>query len=225
MMPSPKWKLIVDLGVSAHDEVDNSCQNAQLATELLNKLSGVIPRDQRSPLAEYLPGFSSIRLLLTTTAQSDRERALFNSVIECYRSYKSAGVSDHDAAWMTARDCMLPSKHMQISQLQPPQEVMYGAASSIQSRQVSFGQATAGYTSPRGPSAISAASLNLLGYENAGQEFGLSVENLYNFSPRNTLASLNNQVDEFASFASFGLDQSQISALLQSDSTHFPGLR
>ena len=234
-MPSPKWKLIVDLGVSAHDEVGNSSQNAQLATELLNKLTSVMPKDQRSPLAEYLPGFSSIRLLLTTPAHSDRERALFNSVIECYKTYKEAGVSDRDAIWMTARDCMLPSKHMQISQLQPPQEVKYGGLSSIAGDAVGSAQnsmdaiATSGFPAqfaePSDPQSRARA------YENQGREGASSVGNLYNFSPTlRAVAPFNHLMDPLASLAPFGLDTSQVGAnelakLLQSDPNMlFPGL-
>lgn len=232
-MPSPKWKLIVDLGVSAHDEDDNSDQYSRIATELLNNLSTVMPRDQRSPLAEYLPGFSSIRLLLTTTTHSDREKALLRSVIDCYKTYKAAGATEHDAIWMTARDCMIPSKHMQLSQLKPSQEVKYGGHLAPQAvANFNPGDGLNGQAVKANYLPVDVSQRSLLGFESLGNDFGISNGQMYDISPvLQSRDCVNDQVDALAGFAPLTYDgsqlgASQLSAFLQSDPRmRFPGIQ
>lgn len=88
-----------------------SDEEAQLHHELLILIQNCTPADKNSPLATYLPGFTSLRLLLVQQARSPREDDLLKSVLASYASYKKGGHrSDTDIASMTARDFMLLSK-------------------------------------------------------------------------------------------------------------------
>lgn len=79
--------------------------------ELLLLIQKCTPEDKTSPLALYLPGYTSLRLLLIQPSRSSREDELLKAVLASYASYKKGGHrSDSDIASMTARDFMLLSK-------------------------------------------------------------------------------------------------------------------
>lgn len=252
MLPSPKWKLIVDLGVSTHDEEDFQSEDKHFTTDLLNKLTRYMPQDQRSPLAEYLPGFSSIRLLLTSNNQSDRERALLNSVIACYKTYEAAGKSEKDATWMTARDFMALADRNQLPQSHPPQEVNYGMtlgqANGCSALDMNVhnlnglpAQVNAYMNNPVQPQIQPNNPLTFTVNE-TGQMIGMppgsgTAEQLLNqfvqkdhmihHSPTmQALPPSHNQMDPLANFNPFGLSAAQLSSLLQpgNHTMHFSGM-
>jgi hypothetical protein len=109
MMPSPQWKLVVDLG-GPQLLHNNTLENSRKQL-LLSLIEAHTPPDQRSPLAEFLPGFASIRLLLIEHNLNDRENELLKSAVACFQSYKASGRDDKDATWMTARDFMILSRN------------------------------------------------------------------------------------------------------------------
>jgi hypothetical protein len=111
LMPSPKWKLIVEIGgppKMAVVEQDGS-ENSQLANELLSLICSHMPQDKTDTWAPYLPGFTSLSLLLIKRSRSARENEMIKSALASFLSYRLAGQSDNNVAWMTARDYMLMS--------------------------------------------------------------------------------------------------------------------
>lgn len=117
-MPSPQWKLVVDIGSSP--ETGSDAKESSLCRELLSLIQTYTPADKQSPLAELLPGFTSLRLLLSDRAESDREHELMKAALGFYTAYKANGLSNQDAVWMTARDFMVFSKNHGASGKAPP---------------------------------------------------------------------------------------------------------
>jgi hypothetical protein len=249
MMPSPKWKLIVDIGVSTHDEEDVASQDTHFTTELLNKLTKYMPQDQRSPLAEFLPGFSSIRLLLTTNNQTYRERALLDSVIACYKTYEAAGKSEKESTWMTARDLMTLTDRNQIAEAQAPQEVNYddlGVMNTVGPININVhgtNQPTA-HGAMYGNSVLQPTSSHHV-YHDPGQVLDnhnqpgagmtdqllnqfVHKDSIYNHSSTvQSVPHANNQVDPFVNLAPFGFSAAQLSSLFHGQPgthTHFSGM-
>jgi hypothetical protein len=110
-MPSPKWKLVVEIGAppkTAGVEQDGS-ENCQLANELLSLMCTHMPKDKTDTLASYLPGFTCLHLLLMKRSRSVRENEMLKTAIASFLNYKVSGQSESNIAWMTARDCMLLS--------------------------------------------------------------------------------------------------------------------
>jgi hypothetical protein len=91
----------------------------------------------------YLPGFTTLRILLTKHARTAHESEMLSTMLESYFSYRSSGRSATETAWMCARDYMLLSQasvsirqqqqqlpprqapqqvHAQMMQQQPPQQ-------------------------------------------------------------------------------------------------------
>jgi hypothetical protein len=123
-MPTPKWKLVVDVGVppppangSVLDITDVSGQAENRADELLLLIRTYFPADKNSPLAQFLPGFTSLRLLLEMPEKTPREEELAQTLTESFASYCRSGRAPSDVAWMVARDYMVLSQ--QHNQTQP----------------------------------------------------------------------------------------------------------
>jgi hypothetical protein len=161
-MPTPKWKLVVDVGAKP-PKPDNAAIADRRAPDLLKLLAEHIPTHRNSPYSPYLPGFTSLRLLLLKQTKTPEEKDLLGTVLESYSSYLSSGRSNSETAWMIARDFMLlsrtsttrlqqnraqdsqipsihqqPVQHLQgrpIHQFQPEQHMQHGAKSSMQQRQ------------------------------------------------------------------------------------------
>jgi hypothetical protein len=111
LMPSPKWKLVVEIGAppkTAGVEQDGS-ENCQQSNELLSLMCTHMPKDKTDTLAPYLPGFTSLHLLLMKRSRSVRENDMLKTALASFVNYKISGQSDSNIAWMTARDCMLLS--------------------------------------------------------------------------------------------------------------------
>lgn len=107
-------------------------EDVQRQAELLNLVEAYIPKNKDSPLAFFLPGFTSLRLLLMKQTKSEKESELMQTVISSYTSYKQAGRSDPDVAAMTARDYMLLTRQGQ----QEPSILNNYAVATDTSRQV-----------------------------------------------------------------------------------------
>ena len=143
LMPSPKWKLVVDvspapptttitpdeiLGVesSSHTEIGGSsdakttaaASSAAAATgtlkdsdskescidEIVAILGEHMPSDPTSPLADHIPGFISLRLMLLRASRSEEEEELVDTILGSYSSYKLSGRGSADIAVMLAGD-------------------------------------------------------------------------------------------------------------------------
>jgi hypothetical protein len=94
----------------------------QLHHELLALIQKHTPSDKNAPLAAYLPGFTSLRLLLIQQIRSTRDDELLKSVLASYQSYKKGGRSETEIASMTARDFMLLSKQSSSALPRNPSE-------------------------------------------------------------------------------------------------------
>lgn len=121
LIPSPRWRLTVDIGsspaqVSSEDE--RLSKQGQATGELLALIKVYTPEYKTSPLAPYLPGFTAIRLLLRKTTKSDRDYQLLNGTLKAYSDYRAQGRSDFDTAWMVARDFMSAAKKQ--NEIRPP---------------------------------------------------------------------------------------------------------
>lgn len=81
-----------------------------LQSKLLELIQKFTPIDNNSPLAQYLPGFTSIRLLLMKDDRSPVDEELIRTVVHCYSSYKKVGRADEEIASMVAREFMMLSK-------------------------------------------------------------------------------------------------------------------
>jgi len=77
------------------------------AQDFLILIRNHMPTDKNSPHSNYLPGFTSISLLLQKACRTTREEEIFQSLQESYQLYKQGGCSASDIAWMIARDYMV----------------------------------------------------------------------------------------------------------------------
>lgn len=132
LMPSPKWKLVVDvspappttmLGTeqattavtsSAHsttgtgagyDTVGPSKDSKEARIdEIVAILGEHMPSDPASPLAEHIPSFMSLRLMLLRASRKEEEEEVVGTILGSYSSYKISGRATSDIAVMLARD-------------------------------------------------------------------------------------------------------------------------
>ncbi|KAL3794767.1 hypothetical protein HJC23_012777 [Cyclotella cryptica] len=153
LMPSPKWKLVVDVGETqaqgpsqqqqqngnaAQNGGSASCSNGNdnnaLTAEVISIFGEHMPSDPSNPGFAYLQGFMSLRLLLLRTTRTEQEQDIVNTILSSYSSYKAGGRTRPDMALMLARDFMfLNQQHQAQSQQQilpqqqhQPQQQMNG---------------------------------------------------------------------------------------------------
>ena len=142
LMPSPKWKLVVDVGSQAPPAVQPTQNNAQqqqqqqgmenqqqnngstdpavLTSEVISIFGEHMPSDQSNPAWQYLQGFMSLRLLLLRPSRSEQEQDIVNTILSSYSSYKAGGRSRPDIALMLARDFLFLQQISQSQQQQQP---------------------------------------------------------------------------------------------------------
>lgn len=91
--------------------------------EVIGILGEFMPSDPNSPLAAYVPGFMSLRLLLLRNTHSAKEEELVKPVLDSFAAYNSGGRERSDIALMLARDFMflVQQQHQQQAQAQAPQ--------------------------------------------------------------------------------------------------------
>ena len=82
------------------------------AAEILSLIGEHMPTNSSSPLASYLPGFTSLRLMLMKTERTPREEEVLGTILESYSSYVASAKSASEIAWLLARDCMLLSQQV-----------------------------------------------------------------------------------------------------------------
>jgi len=128
-MPSPKWKLVVDISFPAIPSIQNDQIHStpviedtassvsdppmskedgkdNLVDQVISLLGEHMPSDPSSPLASYLPGFMSLRLMLIRTSRSEEEEEFVRTMMGSYSSYMASGRNKTDIAIMMARDFM-----------------------------------------------------------------------------------------------------------------------
>lgn len=106
-MPSPKWKLVVDVGlVSSYGSMGRTWETDSVMQELGDLINAQMPDDKNSPHAGLLPGFTSLRLLLLKPNRTEREVELLDKAISLYSQYKQQSHPDELLASMICRDFM-----------------------------------------------------------------------------------------------------------------------
>jgi hypothetical protein len=115
-MPTPKWKLVVDIGAAA-PKPENKTADRRIS-DVLKVLTDFVPTQKNSPYAPYLPGFTSLPLLLLKQSRTQQESDLLTTILDSYSSYLTSGRSNSETAWMIARDYMVLSQTNSFSQPQ-----------------------------------------------------------------------------------------------------------
>lgn len=134
MVPSPKWKLVVDIGkpnlpslkTPSQGDLASAVnpghkfpitQDAQKADsqgapsgrdpridELVALLGEQMPHDPQSPYATHLQHFMSLRLMMLKPTRTKGDKEVEDILLSSYASYKSSGRDRSDIAVMIARD-------------------------------------------------------------------------------------------------------------------------
>jgi hypothetical protein len=120
LMPSPKWKLVVDIGSAPPPppSAEGSAENPQKkvkqdtttvappsgADGLLKLLTELMPTTSNSPLAAYLPGFTSLRMTLLKPIKTQQDSDLVSCMVQSYSSYMAIGRPLPDIAVLVVRD-------------------------------------------------------------------------------------------------------------------------
>eukprot|EP00587_Corethron_hystrix_P016725 CAMPEP_0113318986 /NCGR_PEP_ID=MMETSP0010_2-20120614/13354_1 /TAXON_ID=216773 ORGANISM="Corethron hystrix, Strain 308" /NCGR_SAMPLE_ID=MMETSP0010_2 /ASSEMBLY_ACC=CAM_ASM_000155 /LENGTH=599 /DNA_ID=CAMNT_0000176435 /DNA_START=261 /DNA_END=2060 /DNA_ORIENTATION=- /assembly_acc=CAM_ASM_000155 len=114
MMPSPKWKLIVDVEYPANgtNEVTSTTappnfselDETRKTQEVVSLLGEIMPADSASPVASYLPVFMSLRLLMLQQNRSNAENDFVKTILGSYAAYKSGGRTQQEVAVLIATD-------------------------------------------------------------------------------------------------------------------------
>ncbi|KAL3903060.1 MAG: hypothetical protein SGILL_010592, partial [Bacillariaceae sp.] len=130
LLPTPKWKLVVDVG-SSPPKPDDAKASDKRIQELLKLLAEHIPTHRNSPYSPYLPGFTSLRLMLLKRNRTTEDDDLLSTMLESYSSYLSSGREPSEIAWMMARDYMLLTQPANQAGSSMPQSIQ-----SIQQQQV-----------------------------------------------------------------------------------------
>eukprot|EP00956_Cyclotella_meneghiniana_P036110 scaffold121622_cov79-Cyclotella_meneghiniana.AAC.1 len=144
LMPSPKWKLVVDVGEiqapvpQQNGSATNGADNDALTSEVINMFGEHMPSDPSNPGFSYLQGFMSLRLLLLRKARSDQEQDIVNTILSSYSSYKAGGRTRPDIALMLARDFLFLSQQPVQQIVQTGQGQMSNAQGMQQQQQHSF---------------------------------------------------------------------------------------
>ena len=157
LMPSPKWKLVVDVGemepqsstslaqlesmafghessfdqasveltdrVSVSDRSSTGVKDPRI-DEVVSLLGEYMPSEQTTPLAPFIQGFMSLRLLLLRPSRSQEEEEGVHTMLESFTSYSQGGRSRSDIAFLLARDFMFLSQAK--SQQQHQQGAFFG---------------------------------------------------------------------------------------------------
>lgn len=147
LLPSPKWKLVVDVGEPdpvasvSNGQATGNAEYSQNAVELsdtgseaekvmgnkdprvddvVSLLGELMPSDPNSALAPFLSGFMSLRLLLLRPSRSPEEEEHARTMLDSFSSYSQGGRSRTDIGVMLARDYMFLCQQKTQQQQQQP---------------------------------------------------------------------------------------------------------
>jgi len=114
MLPSPKWKLVIDVETAATGPSEyvsttippNIAQfdDSRKSQDIVSLLGEIMPADSSSPVASYLPVFMSLRLLLLQQNRSNTENEMVKTILGSYSAYKSGGRTPQEIAVLIATD-------------------------------------------------------------------------------------------------------------------------
>lgn len=146
LIPSPKWKLVVDIGskstqnqaiatTSSQEAHRNENGNTEQGKETsegnqLQKLIGILgehmPLDPSSPNINNLSGYMSCRLMLLKPMRTPQEAEIASTLLNSYTAYLSSGRPESDIAMMIARDFIFLKQQLQ------PQNILNNQVSLVQ---------------------------------------------------------------------------------------------
>jgi len=152
LMPSPRWKLVVDLGEPGPDDAvveptsaGEFAEALTAATERTEQLKAVakddridqvisllgefMPSEPGSPHAPFLPGFMSLRLMLLRPSKSAEDEEMVRTILGSYASYTAGGRARQDIALNLSQDYMFLSSQQQ----QPQAQTFLGLGPSLMS--------------------------------------------------------------------------------------------
>jgi hypothetical protein len=116
LMPSPKWKLVVDTSFpppdakstssteSSNDKKRDIDSSDNTISEIISLLCQHMPSSPNSTLASYCDAFVSLRLLLLRPTRTQEDEDNVRILTGSYLSYKSSGRSPVDICVMLASD-------------------------------------------------------------------------------------------------------------------------
>jgi len=131
LVPSPKWKLVVDIGTKSlqpQPATTSTDTNANANTNItqgkeaaggneLEKLIALLgeymPLDPSSPIITHLSGFMSCRLMLLKSMRTPQEEEITRTLLSSYSAYLSSGRANSDIAMMIARDFTFLKQQLQ----------------------------------------------------------------------------------------------------------------
>jgi hypothetical protein len=152
LLPSPKWKLVVDIGEPEESPVASAAASTAAADtntgldandtfasnavpsdgsgngkdpridDVVSLLGEYMPSDPSSNMAPYLSGFMSLRLLFLRPSRSAEEEELARTMLDSFSSYSAGGRSRSDIAFLLARDFMFLSQQQNQVAQQQPQQ-------------------------------------------------------------------------------------------------------
>jgi hypothetical protein len=177
-LPSPRWQLVVDVGISnevaetkAADSSSKTAPHSKVSSTsiakdprldaVVNLLGEHMPSEPSSPMAAYLPGFMSLRLLILRPSRSEHEEELLQTMLDSYESYATAGRSPHDMALLLARDCMF------LTQQQPYSVTSVSQKANLNGTSLNFKSFAA--PSQQAPSSVSNTNNHLVWNHNFSQ--------------------------------------------------------
>jgi hypothetical protein len=107
--------------------------------DMLRLMQDYMPQDSLSPNISYLPGFTSLRLLLLkTTAKTDRETQLVTTLTNQLVAYEGQNRARQDIALLLARDFMMMTQQQQQIQFQSHQQSLVQQPQQQQLNQVQY---------------------------------------------------------------------------------------
>jgi len=145
LMPTPKWKLVVDVSIAkAKDptksltlqqsastteaESDNETANTSdtVIDSIIRLLGNEMPSNPGCAITAQVQNLMYLRLLLLRTRRSNQEDEIVNTIIGSYSSYSKSGRSNRDISVMLAQDFMFLTQSQQsvsrsTQQFTPPQ--------------------------------------------------------------------------------------------------------
>jgi hypothetical protein len=162
LLPSPKWKLVVDVGeaepipvendnasaIQGGADVNDICSDGEKVhggkdpriDAVVSLLGEFMPSDPNSALAPFLSGFMSLRLLLLRSSRSPEEEDRARTMLDSYTSYSLGGRSKADIGILLARDYMFLLQQPAIN-IQPMQASFFnlgqGTANAAQAPSLS----------------------------------------------------------------------------------------
>ena len=143
MLPTPAWKLVIDLGnpcnqpqQAAEPEVNAVTSCSQVAEdgavdqnkkdsridEIISILGEHMPSDPSSNMSNFIQGFMTLRLLLLRPQLSwnAQDNEVIRIMVGSYSSYSSSGRARKDIALLLARDYMFLMQARNQQPVAPP---------------------------------------------------------------------------------------------------------